>query len=299
MLKGKYRDFFRRIKTTIPTERLITDPLRTIAYGSDASFYRLIPKIVINVENELEVQRILREAGTLELPVTFRAAGTSLSGQAITDSILVRMGMGWNGFSVFDNAGKIRLQPGMIGGHANRILAEFDRKIGPDPASIDSAKIGGILANNASGMCCGVEQNSYRTLDSMRIILADGTVVDTADDKSRAAFRRSHGSLLDGLSRIARPGTGRWGTGRAHPLQVQDQEHHRLQPQCPGRFQRPLRHHAAPDDRLGGDARFHRRGRLPDRDRASPQGQRPDVLSGHPHRLRGDDHPEATAGGRR
>jgi hypothetical protein len=74
MLKGKYRDFFRRIKTTIPTERLITDPLRTIAYGSDASFYRLIPKIVINVETELEVQRILREAGTLELPVTFRAA---------------------------------------------------------------------------------------------------------------------------------------------------------------------------------------------------------------------------------
>ena len=202
MLKGKYRDFFRRIKTTIPTERLITDPLRTIAYGSDASFYRLIPKIVINVENELEVQRILREAGTLGLPVTFRAAGTSLSGQAITDSILVRMGMGWNGFSVFDNAGKIRLQPGMIGSHANRILAEFDRKIGPDPASIDSAKIGGILANNASGMCCGVEQNSYRTLDSMRIILADGTVVDTADDKSRASFRRSHGSLLDGLAAL-------------------------------------------------------------------------------------------------
>ena len=200
MLTGKYRAFFRRIKTTIAADRLVTDPLRTIAYGSDASFYRLIPKIVINVENELEVQRILREAGRLELPVTFRAAGTSLSGQAISDSILVRLGRGWTDFRVFDQANRIRLQPGMIGSHANRILAEFDRKIGPDPASIDSAKIGGILANNASGMCCGVEQNSYRTLDSMRLILADGTVVDTADDKSRAAFRRSHGHLLDGLT---------------------------------------------------------------------------------------------------
>ena len=87
MLTGNYREFFRRIKTTIAADRLVTDPLRTIAYGSDASFYRLIPKIVINVENELEVQRILREAGRLELPVTFRAAGTSLSGQAISDSI--------------------------------------------------------------------------------------------------------------------------------------------------------------------------------------------------------------------
>ena len=127
MLTGTYKDFFRRIKTSIPADRLITDPLRTIAYGTDASFYRLIPKIVINVEDEREVQLILREAGKLSLPVTFRAAGTSLSGQAISDSILVRMGAGWNGFRVFDNAGKIRLQPGMIGSHANRILAEFDR----------------------------------------------------------------------------------------------------------------------------------------------------------------------------
>lgn len=202
MLPGKYQAFYRKIKKSIPPDRLITDPLRTITFGTDASFYRLIPKIVINVENEQEVQCILRVAGKLQLPVTFRAAGTSLSGQAITDSILIRLGPGWNRYQVFDNAGKIRLQPGVIGSHANRVLAEFDRKIGPDPASIDSAKIGGILANNASGMCCGVEQNSYRTIDSMRIILVDGTIIDTADDKSRAAFRRSHGPLLAGLAHL-------------------------------------------------------------------------------------------------
>ncbi len=202
MLSGAYRDFHRRIKNVIPAEQLITDPLQTIAFGTDASFYLLIPQIVINVETEREVQSILREAGALQLPVTFRAAGTSLSGQAISDSILVRLGKGWNRYQVFDQAGKIRLQPGIIGSHANRILAEFDRKIGPDPASIDSAKIGGILANNASGMCCGVEQNSYQTLDSMRIIMVDGSMVDTADDKSRADFRRSHGHLLDGLAAL-------------------------------------------------------------------------------------------------
>ena len=148
------------------------------------------------------MQLILREAGKLQLPVTFRAAGTSLSGQAITDSILIRLGPGWNRYRVFDNAGKIQLQPGIIGGQANRILAEFDRKIGPDPASIDSAKIGGILANNASGMCCGVEQNSYRTLDTMRIILADGTIVDTGDDKSKAACQKNHPQLLEGLAAL-------------------------------------------------------------------------------------------------
>ncbi|MBU0946790.1 MAG: FAD-binding oxidoreductase [Proteobacteria bacterium] len=199
MLPGKYEQFYKKIARTIPTKNIIIDELRTITFGTDASFYRLIPKIVINVENEREVQLVLREANRMRLPLTFRAAGTSLSGQAITDSILVRLGEGWRKYRVFDNARKIQLEPGIIGSHANAILAEFDKKIGPDPASIDSAKIGGILANNASGMCCGVEQNSYQTLDSMRLVLVDGTAVDTAEDKSRAEFERSHGDILEKL----------------------------------------------------------------------------------------------------
>lgn len=202
MLPGNYKLFHNRIKKAIEPEKIITDPLQTITFGTDASFYRLIPKIVINVETEREVQLIIREAGKLKLPITFRAAGTSLSGQAISDSILVRLGKGWDNYRVFDGARKIQLQPGIIGGHANQILAEFGKKIGPDPASIDSAKIGGILANNASGMCCGVEENSYQTLHTMRIITADGTIVDTADDKSKAAFCRSHGHLLNALTEL-------------------------------------------------------------------------------------------------
>ena len=202
MLPERYEKFRTKIAGTIAKKNIITDPLRTITYGTDASFYRLIPKIVINVENEKEVQLILREAHKLKLPVTFRAAGTSLSGQAISDSILVRLGQGWGRYRVFDKAMKIQLEPGIIGSQANAVLAEFDRKIGPDPASIDSAKIGGILANNASGMCCGVEQNSYQTLDSIRIVLADGTAVDTAEDKSRAEFARTHGEILDKLSKL-------------------------------------------------------------------------------------------------
>jgi D-lactate dehydrogenase len=63
-------------------------------------------------------------------------------------------------------------------------------RIGPDPASIDSAMIGGIAANNASGMCCGVDQNSYKTVADMRLLLVDGTVLDTADPASVAAFRQ-------------------------------------------------------------------------------------------------------------
>ncbi|MFO7576263.1 MAG: FAD-binding and (Fe-S)-binding domain-containing protein [Pelovirga sp.] len=202
MLPANYRAFYRAIEKTVARKNLITEPLLTVALGTDASFYRLVPKIVINVENEDQVRVILREAHRRRLPVTFRAAGTSLSGQALSDSILIRLGEGWKNYRISEGAGKIRLQPGIIGSQANQLLAEFGRKIGPDPASIDSAMIGGILANNASGMCCGVAQNSYQTLDSLRLILADGTVLDTADDKSRAAFARSHPHILAGVAAL-------------------------------------------------------------------------------------------------
>ncbi len=198
-MTDQYRKFQQDVARFIPAERLITDPLRTLAYGTDASFYRLVPKVVITAQTEAEVQQVLRLAKQHQLAVTFRAAGTSLSGQAISDSILLRLGDNWQGYRIFDNAGKISLGPGVVGSMANRWLAEFGKKIGPDPASIDSAMIGGILANNASGMCCGVADNSYQTLESLRVILADGNLLDTADDKSRAAFQRRHGQLLEGL----------------------------------------------------------------------------------------------------
>jgi D-lactate dehydrogenase len=204
MLDSRYRKFRDAVAAFVPAGRIITDPLRLLAYGTDASFYRLIPKIVVNVESEEEVARILRLAHKDGIAVTFRAAGTSLSGQAVTDSVLLRLGEGWLGCRIYDNARRIDLEPGIIGSHANRALLPFGKKIGPDPASIDSCKIGGILANNASGMCCGVAENSYKTLEELRLVFADGTILDTGDDASRRAFRDKHPEIVGGLEDLRR-----------------------------------------------------------------------------------------------
>jgi D-lactate dehydrogenase len=187
----------------LPADRLIRDPLRRLAYGTDASFYRMIPQVVAVVDSEAEMEGLLKLCRKFGTPVTFRAAGTSLSGQAVTDSVLAVLGDGWRQATVSEDGATIRLGPGVIGSDANKVLARFGRKIGPDPASINACKIGGIAANNASGMCCGTAQNSYNTLVSMRVMLADGTMLDTGDPASRAAFARSHGDLLDRLDRLA------------------------------------------------------------------------------------------------
>ena len=204
MLPDRYQRFLTDISALVPQGRLFTDPLRTLAYGTDASFYRLIPKIVVRADTEAEVAAILKAADHADTPVTFRAAGTSLSGQAVSDSVLIVAGGSWNRYEIIDNGGGIRLQPGVIGGHANRYLAPYGRKIGPDPASINSAMIGGIAANNASGMCCGTAQNSYRTVTGMRILFQDGTLLDTADPASRDEFRYARKDLLDAVDALGK-----------------------------------------------------------------------------------------------
>ncbi|MBO4536834.1 MAG: FAD-binding oxidoreductase, partial [Bacteroidales bacterium] len=203
MISGEYKQFYEALLPVIPKERMFHDALSTLAYGTDASFYRMIPKLVIRARDEREIAAILHEADLRNIPVTFRAAGTSLSGQAISDSVLVIVSHGWQHWQVLEEGRKIRLQPGIRGGRANTYLVKYGRKIGPDPASIDSAMIGGIAANNASGMCCGTSENSYKTMADIRIILPDGTILDTGDPASCEAFRGSHAAFLEGIAAIA------------------------------------------------------------------------------------------------
>ncbi|MGP9801840.1 FAD-binding and (Fe-S)-binding domain-containing protein [Rheinheimera sp. NSM] len=194
--------FIQAVKQLIPAERYFDDPIATLAYGTDASFYRLLPKLVLRIESEAEVVALLKLANEFKVALTFRAAGTSLSGQAVTDSVLLVLGENWQQREVRGLGEQIRLQPGVIGAAANSVLTKFQRKIGPDPASINSCKIGGIVANNASGMCCGTAHNSFNTLSAMRLVLFDGTVLDTEDAQSVAAFRHSHSELLAELAEL-------------------------------------------------------------------------------------------------
>jgi D-lactate dehydrogenase len=200
-LEGPHRLLHEDLAGLLPADRLFTDPLRRLAYGTDASFYRLVPKLVARVRDVPEVVALLRAAAARRVPVTFRAAGTSLSGQAVTDSVLVQLS-GWRGLRVLDGAARIALEPGVIGADANLALAPHGRKIGPDPASIGACMVGGIAANNASGMCCGTAQNSYQTVESMKLVLADGTQLDTGDPASRAAFARARPEVVEGIARL-------------------------------------------------------------------------------------------------
>lgn len=195
-------DAFYRKLSFIPSDRLFTDPLRTLAWGADAGFYRQIPQIVVFPIDEQEVSRILAVANELGVALTFRASGTSLSGQASTNSVLVVVGLRWEKYEVLEGGKKIRLQPGIRGGRVNEILAKYGYKFPPDPASVNTARIGGIVSNNASGMNCGTHANSERVMTSARLIFVDGTILDVGDARSREEFARKKPEFIKRLLEI-------------------------------------------------------------------------------------------------
>lgn len=201
-MENKHSQFLSAVRAFVPKTAVYTDGLRRFAWGTDAGFYRLVPKIVIRSSNEKEVSRILRAASKYDVPVTFRAAGTSLSGQSISDSVLVVAGKNWERYKVSEDGERITLEPGIIGSRVNAILKPYGRKFGPDPASIGSCMVGGIVMNNASGMSCGTHANSDRELESVRMVFADGSVLDTGDKASREAFRASHPDFIKGIEEL-------------------------------------------------------------------------------------------------
>ncbi|MDY2917951.1 MAG: FAD-binding and (Fe-S)-binding domain-containing protein [Muribaculaceae bacterium] len=201
-MKPNTTEFLRNIKQYVSKDRIYTDDLRCLAWGTDAGFYRLVPQVVVRSRNVREVQQVLRAATAHRVPVTFRAAGTSLSGQAISDSVLLVAGKNWENYEFNDDASVITLEPGIVGARVNELLKPYGRFFEPDPASKNSAMVGGIVINNASGMNCGTHANSDRILRSVRIVLADGTLLNTGDARSREAFAESHPEVLTEIEAI-------------------------------------------------------------------------------------------------
>lgn len=183
-----------------------TRPIDLHANAHDASHFLLIPQAVAVAGNSIEVGRLLQASAAQGAPVTFRSGGTSLSGQAITNGVLVDVRRNFKEMEVLDGGARVRVQPGVTVRALNARLALHGRKFGPDPASESACTVGGVVANNSSGMSCGTTNNAYNTLESLTVVLPSGTVIDTgardADQKLRTLEPEIHGGLLQLAERL-------------------------------------------------------------------------------------------------
>jgi D-lactate dehydrogenase len=166
----------------------------------DASHYLLIPEAVVTPASAEQAAALLRACGAAGLSLTFRSGGTSLSGQAVSDSVLADTRRHFRDIEVLDDGARVRVQPGATLRQVNSRLARHGRRLGPDPASEAACTIGGVIANNSSGMTCGTNFNTYRTLESMELVLPSGTVLDTGAPDADERLKALEPDLFAGLA---------------------------------------------------------------------------------------------------
>jgi D-lactate dehydrogenase len=160
------------------------------------------PQAVVTPSTVDEVGAVMAAARRLGLPVTFRSGGTSLSGQGGTDGVLLDTRRNFRQIAVLDDGKRVRSGPGATVRAVNSRLARFGTKLGPDPASEIACTVGGVVANNSSGMTCGVSANTYQTLDSSVLVLASGTVIDTSRSDADDVLREQEPALHAGLAAL-------------------------------------------------------------------------------------------------
>jgi D-lactate dehydrogenase len=190
------------LASLVGAERVLGRVSDLVRYASDASPYRLIPRAVVRARDSGDVAKLMAYSKRSQVPITFRSAGTSLNGQSQTDGILVDVRRDWSGIAVSDDGARVRVKPGTIVGHVNRVLAQYGRRLGPDPASVDFATVGGVIANNSGGMRCGVTADSYSTVRGIRFVLPSGTEIDSSDPEAEARFAEAEPELARGLLEI-------------------------------------------------------------------------------------------------
>ncbi|MFI8824876.1 FAD-binding and (Fe-S)-binding domain-containing protein [Streptomyces sp. NPDC053431] len=197
--RGTQKHLREELVTLLGADKVLSRVSDLVRYASDASPYRFVPQVVVMAEDIDDVSAVLSYAHGKGREVVFRAAGTSLNGQAQGEDILVDVRRHWAGVEVLDGGARARILPGTTVVRANAALAPYGRVLGPDPASAVACTIGGVVANNASGMTAGTTRNAYRTLASLTFVLPSGTVVDTADPRADAELARADPRLCAGL----------------------------------------------------------------------------------------------------
>ncbi|MFM9130387.1 MAG: FAD-binding oxidoreductase, partial [Actinomycetes bacterium] len=164
-----------------------------------ASHYLLTPSLITKPKSAEDLSNIFKIINSNDLGVTFRSGGTSLSGQGVTDGLLVDTRRNFKNIEVLENGNKVKVEPGLTVNRVNASLRKYGKKLGPDPASEIACTIGGVIANNSSGMSCGTTFNTYKTLSSLKFVLASGTLIDSKDIDANETLRIKEPLIYEGL----------------------------------------------------------------------------------------------------
>jgi glycolate oxidase len=142
-------------------------------YSVDASHYEIEPAAVVCPKDEDDVQRLCEYASSKRIPITARGAGTGLLGQALSYGIVLDFSKHMDRIIDIDN-NYVTVQPGIVKGMLDKELRKRNKFLPPDPASSNYCTIGGMIADNSSGIHSLGYGSTISFLEEINVVYADG-----------------------------------------------------------------------------------------------------------------------------
>jgi len=184
---------------------VFADIIHRAAYSTDASIYRIIPICVVAPRDAADVVATVKYARGEGLPIVARGGGSGLAGEALCSGIVLDMTRYMNRVLSIDETGRsVVCEPGLGRVLFYDRLAQYRRKIGPDPSSANRATIGGCVANNSTGAHWLEYGYIGDYVDAVEAVLSDGTLVTftnnvdpaKADDKKAGSLAAQCAGLI-------------------------------------------------------------------------------------------------------
>lgn len=202
MINFSIEQFISELRSNFDRSQIKDSELYRALYARDASYFSILPQLIVRPQSIDQIIHLFALINKFDQHLTFRAGGTSLAGQTLGDGIICELRTDWKDFEVRNNGKQVWFEPGLTCRQLNQILNNYQTKLGPDPASSRAAMMGGVLANNSSGMQAGTRFNSYKMLRSLTFVLANGNKYDSSREEDRLRFEKVEQGLCETLMRI-------------------------------------------------------------------------------------------------
>lgn len=184
-------------------------------YSVDASHYEIPPAAVVYPVDVDDVQQVCEYSSLRKIPITARGAGTGLLGQALSDGgIVLDLTKHFNRIIEIENS-NIVVQPGIVKGVLDRELKKKNKFLPPDPASSNYCTIGGMIANNSSGIHCLGYGNTIDFIEEVNVVYSDGKVGFASDNKFDDYIKKLHelvmpfaGVIRNGYPKVSKNSCG-------------------------------------------------------------------------------------------
>jgi anaerobic glycerol-3-phosphate dehydrogenase C subunit len=157
----------------------MSDIFTRVAFSTDGSIYQIVPQCVAAPKNTEDIAAVIKYAGENNIPVVARGAGSGLGGESLTGGIMLDTTRFMNKIlSTSADGGTVCCQVGVVLDDVNKHLAKYGKKIGPDPSSGNRAVVGGVVANNSTGMHSLKYGYIANFVEKIKAVLADGRIVE-------------------------------------------------------------------------------------------------------------------------